>query len=289
MTLEEVLEKAAAALAAGDHAEAGRLARLVLSKLPYQPVALATLAAVAPAEEALGCYGRAVAHLDKVAQSTLVDHGLQVLRGRGFAPASILDVGAYDGRWTLGVLRHFPQARVLMVEPQQRMRPALDEVCRQHPNVSVRTILVGREDRAEVPFFQMETPFGSTGSSIYAEQTGFERHAVPMPMHRLDAVVAEAGGGPFQLVKLDVQGAELDVLAGAPGVVEAAELIVAEISVVDYNLGAPSAADVIAFLDARGFALFDLFPMARTPDGALLQTDALFLRKDSAFRPRPPF
>jgi FkbM family methyltransferase len=289
MTLDEVLEQAAAALAKGDPAEAERLARLVLSKLPYQPAALETLAAVAPAGEALGFYARAVGHLSKVASSTLVDHGLAVLRGRGFNPAAILDVGAYDGRWTMAVLRHFPAARVLMIEPQQGLRPALDAVCAQHPNVAVRTALVGREDQAEVEFFQMETPYGSTGSSIYAEQTSFARRSVKMPLRRLDAVVAEAGGGPFPLVKLDVQGAELDVLAGAPEVVAQAELIVAELSVVDYNQGAPSAADVIAFLDARGFALFDLFPMARTPDGALLQTDALFLRKDSACRPRPPF
>jgi hypothetical protein len=51
---------------------------------------------------------------------------LIALRGLGFNPSHIVDVGANRGQWTRTVSRHFPQAHYTLVEPQARsQRPAV--------------------------------------------------------------------------------------------------------------------------------------------------------------------
>jgi hypothetical protein len=83
---------------------------------------------------------------------------------------------------------------------------------------------------------------------------------------------------PPDLIKIDVQGAELDVLAGAPDALRNASALIVEVSLVDYNTGAPLIADVMAATDREGFKCVDLCEVHRTPANFVLQLDLLFAR-----------
>ena len=92
------------------------------------------------------------------------------------------------------------------------------------------------------------------------------------------------------LLKLDVQGAELRVLQGATRCLARAEAVLLELSVAgSYNLGAPSFAEHVAYLDTKGFSLFDVGEQHRmsgaslTAEGLLFQLDLLFVRKGGRF------
>ena len=67
----------------------------------------------------------------------------------------------------------------------------------------------------------------------------------------------------FNMLKLDVQGAELDVLRGAARTLCGIEVIIIELSLLEYNKGAPLIGDVMARLADLGFNLFDMFPGSR--------------------------
>jgi hypothetical protein len=89
---------------------------------------------------------------------------------------------------------------------------------------------------------------------------------------------------PF-LLKLDVQGAELDVLRGAEALLQQADYALLEVSFFEFFAGGPQFADVIAFMQARGFAAYDISGLQYRPlDGALSQADISFVRATGMFR-----
>lgn len=201
------------------------------------------------------------------------------LAAQGFRPATILDVGAYRGDFAALCRQLWPSARIACVEPLQARAAELRQ--RMGPAVPVHEVLLGAEDRTAVPFFEYET-----GSSVLPEHVRQPHPAVPHPMRRLDALAGEdfGGRGP-ELLKLDVQGYELEVLRGAQSSLRDMRAILAEVNFIDLHEGAPLLAPLVAWLEERNFVAFDICGLTRRPlDGALWQADLLFVPRDSPLR-----
>ena len=82
------------------------------------------------------------------------------------------------------------------------------------------------------------------------------------------------------LVKIDVQGFEGRVLAGAAGVLSIADLLLIETSLRPNYTGGTDMYTLVKVLGELGFRPFDLFDGC-VKDGALLQVDLAFVRKTS--------
>lgn len=199
------------------------------------------------------------------------------LANKGYSPASIIDVGAYEGNWTRLAKRCFPQARVLMCEAQPDKSPYLEQVSAQLRGVEFISALLASRSGDIVSFSEMET-----GSSIYPENSNVVRRVRELTTRTLDEVAADVAGPCF--LKIDVQGAELDVLGGGHEVLQRCDLVQLEIAMVDYNRGAPRFLDVISYMDAKGFAPFDLSGWSRPNGMDLVQIDLLFVPTQSGLR-----
>lgn len=80
---------------------------------------------------------------------------------------------------------------------------------------------------------------------------------IPVSTLGLDEAIAKHGIPAPSFLKLDVEGAELEVLEGAPAALESAVAIKTEVSFLPHRLGQPLAAEVATFLLERGFVLMD--------------------------------
>jgi FkbM family methyltransferase len=205
---------------------------------------------------------------------------LQNLARVGFKPGGIIDVGANVGAWATTVSSIFPNCPIHMVEAQRSLEPEL--IAAGFP---YSITLLGSERRPSVPFF-----LSGTGSSAMEEVTSFEKAKVELPMERLDDLEpVQSLPGPL-LLKLDVQGFELEVLAGAPSTLEQTEVILAEVSLLPYNKGAPLLHEVVAYLAERDFLPYDICGgLRRSSDMALFQTDMILVRASSKLRAKRKF
>ena len=208
------------------------------------------------------------------------------LKRNSFVPRTIIDVGAYVGEWTQGIRVIYPESRCLMVEANPDKRQALEAVRSQLPGrVSVHIALLGAEARQSMPFYVV-----GTGSSVLREHTSVARTQIMLPMCTLDQVAADARLEPPIFLKLDVQGYELEVLRGGLGVLGETEVTLLEVSLIEYNQDAPLFADVVEFMNSKGFVLYDICGQhRRQTDHALFQVDVIFVRKDSHLRSRKSF
>jgi FkbM family methyltransferase len=200
---------------------------------------------------------------------------------RYFQPKGIIDVGAHKGHWAKRVATIFPDVPIHMIEAQEGLRADLEAA-----GYPYTLCLLGAEAATAVSFHV--DPNWPTGASVMEEVTGFERDQLSLPMRRLDDL-GIGFSGPL-LLKLDVQGYELEVLAGATETLKQVEVIMAEVAFLEYNKGAPLIADVIAHLAERGFVPYDIGDMMRRhADRALFQCDMIFARSDSSIRAKRAF
>jgi hypothetical protein len=75
------------------------------------------------------------------------------------------------------------------------------------------------------------------------------------------------------MIKMDVQGAELDILRGAGQTLKTVKNIIAEVQSVEYNQGAPLEKQVIEYIESQGFVTVN-----RRFSGNQIQGDAHWSR-----------
>lgn len=211
-------------------------------------------------------------------QITSIEWSLRNLKSLGYKPRTIVDVGAYVGNWTRMAKTIFPDAEVLMVEAQVSKEPELKRVCSTYAGeVRYCMCLVGPEERQQVQFYELET-----GSSVMAERSSIPRREVRYPMRTLDSVIASMGFEHIDCLKLDVQGYELEVLKGGALALDAAQIVLMEVSLLPLNDGVALVHEVVAFMAIRGFRMYDICSLIRRPtDFALWQSDFLFVKENS--------
>jgi hypothetical protein len=106
-----------------------------------------------------------------------------------------------------------------------------------------------------------------------------------VPLRTLDALCAEHRLPAPNLLKVDVQGAELEVLAGGRQVLSQAEYAILELSLFRSFVGGPQLHDVVAFMREMGFVAYDILELLyRLVDGALGQIDMAFVKDEGVFR-----
>jgi FkbM family methyltransferase len=125
------------------------------------------------------------------------------------APGAVFfDIGSYFGWYSLLLAKRF-HATAYAFEPVAANYELLVENCRLNPAVNVRTFQVAMSDRVgEVCFHTPSADNRGTGRIL---DEGGQR----VPATTLDAFVAEHGVQKIDAMKIDVEGAEVRVLAGA--------------------------------------------------------------------------
>lgn len=209
---------------------------------------------------------------------------LEDVSARGFQPKGIIDVGAHRGDWTTMALRIFPHAKVIMIEPQEELRTDLAKVCEIHNDVEFLVTAAGRQKGELVQTIWSDL----AGSSFLPEasarrlEEGTQRVT---PVTTLDDILSERPSFMPDLLKIDTQGFELEVLAGAKSLMGKTELVILETSLYEFVPGMPKTFDCIKFMEENGYELYDITEYLRRPlDGALGQVDLAFALKSGRLR-----
>lgn len=214
------------------------------------------------------------------------------LQEAGFEASGILDIGAYQGGFGVLARSVFKDAHICMIDPLTANAEQLKTIADHIGNAEYRMALLG-EYNQQVQFHTIDVEkhpeFNATGSSKYKENNEYPFETITMEQVTLDDLLAN-DTHKYDLLKMDVQGAELDVLTGASNRLKDVEVILMEISLLNYNEGAPLLHDVLSKMYEFGFVLFDIAEEHRIGvQQNLFQVDGIFLRPYSKYRPQPPF
>ncbi len=200
---------------------------------------------------------------------------LQRARSLGFAPSTVVDVGASNGQWTRHCLQIFPEARYFLVDPLEENRAALQRLADSHHGVSMWSGAIGAAAG------QLEL-YRHGDQSSFLPSRDFAGRAQPVQVRTLDSFLQSENFRAPLLLKADVQGYELEVLKGAKQCLELAEMLLLEVSFRRFYQQCVLADEVIAFAGACGFRIHDICSYTQRPaDNELIQSDLLFVRESS--------
>ena len=186
------------------------------------------------------------------------------MKALGFNPKRILDVGAYKGDWTRHARYFFPDASFMMVEAN---------VHQELHSVGPFINAVLSDTEKEVPWYSI----GGTGDSTMKERTAHYASVTPVS-RRSTTLDVLFPNDAFDFIKVDCQGAEIDILKGGSKLVQACSAILLECPFAcQYNAGCPSFAGYIAYLDEIGFMPFEVTEIHMSK--VVFQIDILFVRK----------
>lgn len=184
---------------------------------------------------------------------------LRVLKtiGSHFCPKVIYDIGASTLHWTKEVKKIWNNAEIIAFDAIEEA-----EELYKSQNIKYYIGVLSDEDNKRVKFYEnKENPAGNSyyreighpnSINVYPENSYKEKLA-----KTLKTIVKENNFALPDIIKIDVQGAELDILKGSMDIINNAKYLIIELQSVEYNKGAPLAHITIDFLNNNGWKMIE--------------------------------
>ena len=192
----------------------------------------------------------------------------------------VVDVGANVGDWSCALLRSTKLDTLIAIEPNPVVVGMLRARLAWAPQARVVNVAVGAE-KGTLPF---HATVGTVCGSLLVPRKRMERlygdtmrvqRVIEVPVRRLDDVLADVA--EVSLLKIDVQGSERAVLAGASATLRRTRMLLIEANFVSHYKGDILFSELHPLLERQGFALANLSPPFRIR-GQVLWADALYCR-----------
>ncbi|GAP97598.1 FkbM family methyltransferase [Leptolyngbya sp. NIES-2104] len=206
------------------------------------------------------------------------------LQQSGLKPSWILDIGANNSQWSRIAKSVFREAHCFMIEPQSEMQSALEQFCQEFPGSQWILSGAGAEP-GKLDLTVWDDLAGSSflpASEAELQQSGKQR---TVEIVTIDDLLNAGKLSIPEIVKLDIQGFELEALKGATQIFGRTEVLILEVSLFAFLPGQPVFEDVIRFMSDREYVVYDFPGFSRRPyDQALGQCDVCFIKREGHFR-----
>ena len=197
------------------------------------------------------------------------------------SPDLIIDVGANIGQFSSSVANFFPKAEVHSFEPIPECYQILLKNTEKLPNIKTYNFAVGSSDK-NIEFFinadvQASSALKTSELRLEIFPDKYEIATIEVEQKCLDTVYAGRAFGENCLLKMDVQGLEIDVLKGAVNSLAGIRYILLEASVNPMYEGEVCLQDMITFTENLGFKLRNIIQGSRSPTTkTFIEFDLLF-------------
>jgi FkbM family methyltransferase len=198
----------------------------------------------------------------------------------------VLDVGANEGQFGRSLRNFGYQGKIISFEPLSQAHKELVRVTGRDSNWAVAPKMAIGHTSSEVTInvaANLESSSILPMSSLHSDAAPTSRYTTTetVALKTLDdAAIHYLFPDSITFVKIDTQGFEAEVLAGATNVLSRAVGVQLEMSLAELYEGQSGYLDLIQFMTSRGFMLVELIPGFSDPrTGHLLQTDGIFVKK----------
>ena len=202
---------------------------------------------------------------------------------QGFNFDLIVDVGANRGQFALISRKIFPRAKIHSFEPLEEPAQIFKRVLGSDPNVILHPCAIGREKTTSTIHITKDDdsssmlPITQMQSSMFPSAT--EKETRKITVLPLSQALGDTSIPSASLLKIDVQGFELEVLKGCEDILNKFSHHYIECSFIELYEGQALAHQIIAWLEQRNFILRGIYNLYYQKNGMAVQGDFLFTQK----------
>jgi FkbM family methyltransferase len=193
---------------------------------------------------------------------------------------SIIDIGANRGQFALIARNYYPNANIISFEPLEEPAKTFRHIFNSDSNTLLYENALGPiHKKMEIHISKQDDsssllPISGLQNDIFPGTA--EKETRTVEVKTLDEILSVDSIKQPALLKVDVQGFEIDVLKGCESLLPLFEYIYVECSFVELYVGQSLAHEIISFLRAFKFALTGIYNLSYSKQGFPIQGDFLF-------------
>ena len=196
---------------------------------------------------------------------------------------TVVDIGANRGQFALVARQSFPEAKIISFEPLNKPADLFESVFSHDNLVSLHRSAIGPEpDRCKMHLSGKDDsssllPISELQDEIFPGTS--EVGTIDVRVEPLSEFIKSKDVDSPAMLKLDVQGFELDALIGCESLLQKFDCIYCECSFVELYSGQKLVSEVVDWLFDRGFYIEGIYNTSYDGEGKAVQADFLFYKK----------
>ncbi len=181
---------------------------------------------------------------------------LEICKKSGYPIQTVYDIGAHVGIWTILTKSIFPDSKIVCFEPLAQHHVTLKANTSHFNNINIYPFALGTET-GETTINIANRSDSSSIMDFTAKQAEIfgvtMEHTESIRIAQLDEFIRQEQISLPDLMKLDIQGYELEALKGAIVCMRTCKFIILEVSFLEFYKGQPLFEEVIAFMAAHQY------------------------------------
>lgn len=193
---------------------------------------------------------------------------------------TIADIGANRGQFALAAKKWSPKAKIIAFEPLPAAACVFRKIFHDDEGIIIHQAAIGPMTGETTLHVSASDDSSSLLPISQLQETLFpgtnEIGRINVNIGRLSDYVKDRDITPPALLKIDVQGYELEVLRGCEDLLKSFNYVYTECSFLELYSGQALADEVIDWLRKKGFQFNGIFNVVSDKNGRSVQADFLF-------------
>ena len=190
---------------------------------------------------------------------------------------TLIDVGSNKGQFSLMTRKFFPNIMIHSFEPQIEILNLQKKILGTN-NINYYNFALGSEKKELKLYITKRKDSSSVLRPILSNNKNYIiNEKKKISVKKLDELLDFKSIEKPSIIKLDVQGYELEVLKGSEKTLDYIDYVIAEISSTEIYENQTQADELIKFLESKSFEIKDRCNLSRVED-KLFQEDVLFCK-----------
>lgn len=202
----------------------------------------------------------------------------------GFDCEYVLDLGAHEGWFTKVAMDIYPNAHYTLFEPLPQMKEKLEKVCQENPKCQYLPLAISNQT-GKTYITNYSNLSGASIKRSLDKKLQQEKKQILIDTDTIDNLVLNQKVQVPNLVKMDIEGSELDALQEATSILGKTEVFIIETALYNFGEYRPDFYDIVEFMRSKEYYVYDVVGYHRRPyDGSLGMLDIVFVKDKGTLR-----